>query len=155
MGFNSGSGRHPTATLHGCELNTCIGKVVHSGLGVSEVVFLVRWEGGEGQELSALLSASFNCLALQYNYHQMSSFRLPHATCLHLGKGKEDGLALALPPHMQLACMYSGFKFLSSFELLEIAWTVGSSNAVDGGSGASCLPVWSCSHTQGRAECQT
>lgn len=22
-GFNSGSGRHPTASLHGCELNTC------------------------------------------------------------------------------------------------------------------------------------
>lgn len=58
-GFNSGSGRHPTASLDGCELNTCISKVVHSGLRVSEVMFLTLWEGNKGEGLSALLSTSF------------------------------------------------------------------------------------------------
>ena len=94
-------------------------------------------------------------VALQYSYHQISSFSLSHIACLGPEKGKGDWLALGLPPHVQLAWLYSGVKFLSSFELLEIAWTVASTNAVDGGSGASRLPALSCSHIQGHAECQT
>lgn len=94
-------------------------------------------------------------VALQYNYHQISSFRLSHIACLGPGKGKGDQLALVLPPYVQLAWIYSGAKFLSLFELLEIAWTLVSAYTVDGGSGASRLPALSCSHVQGHAKCQT
>lgn len=91
---------------------------------------------------------------LQYNYHQILPFRLLHIACLGLGKGKGDQLALALPPYVQSAWIYSGAKFLPFFELLEIAWTLVSAYAVDGGSGASRLPALSSSHVQGHTKCQ-
>jgi len=58
---------------------------------------------------------------LQYNYNQMSSFRLSHIACLGQGKGKGDWLFL--PPHVQLIA-------LDISESLEIVWSVADANAM-------------------------